>query len=50
LQTAKLNFVDYDRDLAYQAIQNKNPIRLKGKLIGNGRSKWIENPFDLEIL
>ncbi|MDR3205543.1 MAG: hypothetical protein LBT41_00355 [Candidatus Methanoplasma sp.] len=49
-QSAKLDLSDDDLDLAYDAMRNKRPVRLKGKLVGNSKSRRIEDPCDLKLL
>ena len=44
---AKLSLKDDDLLLAYDAMKEQKPVKLKGTLVGAGRSRRIENPCDL---
>jgi len=47
--TAKLSFSGDELNFAYSAMKERKPVTLKGKLIGTGRSKHIEDVYDFKV-
>jgi hypothetical protein len=50
LRSAKLDLLDDDLDLAYDAMRNRRPVQLKGRLVGIDKSRRIEDPRDLKLV
>ena len=47
-QTAKIMLKDEDRKLAFECMVDRKSIKLKGKLVGAGRSKCIIDVYDMQ--